>query len=208
MPKSTPTQPPAPARGRPRAFRQEEALDRALRTFWEKGYSGTSLDDLTTATDLHRPSLYAAFGNKEALYAAAVDRYVATIGRHFLEPLVTSPDLARGLEGFYAAVIDTVTGKHGPLGCIVACTLPAEAGASDAARDHLAAVLGQLDGAVQAGLAAARERGQLPKDADVKALAQVVTGGMLSISIRARSGATRRELQRIARTFVGLVAGA
>ncbi|MFN2377605.1 MAG: hypothetical protein ABR538_13780 [Candidatus Binatia bacterium] len=73
--------------------------------------NGRLSDDLTTATDLHRPSLYAAFGNKEALYSAAVDRYVATIGRHFLEPLANSPDLARGLEGFYAAVIDTVTGE-------------------------------------------------------------------------------------------------
>ena len=61
--------------GRPRAFDVDEALDRALEVFWRKGYEGASLPDLTEAMGINRPSLYAAFGNKEALFRKAIDRY-------------------------------------------------------------------------------------------------------------------------------------
>lgn len=192
-------------RGRPRQFEHGSALDAALKTFWTKGYAGASLDDLTTAMDLNKPSVYAAFGNKEALYAAAVDHYVATLGKSFLEPLATKVRLADGLEGFYAAVIDCVTGRHGPHGCIVACTLPAEAESSPAAREQLAGVLATIDEALAARFAAARASGELPAGSDPKALAQLATNAMLGISIRARGGASRRELTKLARTFVSLV---
>ncbi len=194
-------------RGRPRKFDHATALDAALRTFWTRGYGGTSLDDLTAAMKMNRPSIYAAFGNKDAVYAAAIERYVATIGARYLEPL-QEPRLTEALTGFYRNVIDGVTGRHGPLGCIVACTLPAEAGASASARRRLARVLAQIDGAIHARLAAARTAGELPADADVRVLAQTVTSGMLAMSVRARAGATRANLGKLARRFVAAVTGA
>ena len=81
---------PAVPRGRPRAFDAEAALDRALQVFWRQGYEGTSLSDLTKATGLNRPSLYAAFGNKEALFRKALDRYAEQAGR-FLRDAVNEP---------------------------------------------------------------------------------------------------------------------
>lgn len=201
MPHTTPRRP----RGRPRTYEAGSALDAALNLFWTRGYGGTSVEDLTAAMGMSKPSVYAAFGNKRAVYEAAVHHYVATIGSGYLQPLRTKPTLRDGLLGFYAAVIDVVSGKHGPLGCVIACTLPSEAGASEAARDLLSAVVAQLDGAVVARLRVARTAGELPKQADVDLLAQMITSGMFAISIRARAGMPRRALTKLARGFVDML---
>lgn len=192
-------------RGRPRAYEAGTALDAALKVFWTRGYSGTSVEDLTAAMKMSKPSVYAAFGNKQAVYEAAVNHYVATIGSCYLRPLETEPVLRDGLLGFYSAVLDVVTGKHGPLGCVVACTLPAEAGHSKEAQQLLAAMFAMLDGAIVARLRRARAEGEIAADADATLLGQVVTSGMFALSIRARAGANRRALMKLARGFVDLV---
>ncbi|MDX2168117.1 MAG: TetR/AcrR family transcriptional regulator [Deltaproteobacteria bacterium] len=205
MPTSAPPDArPARRRGRPRQFDYDQALDAALQTFWHRGYAATSLDHLTAAMRLNRPSVYAAFGNKEAIYAAAIQRYVAVAGRETLQALAR-PRLRDALAGFLAAIIDTATGRYGPNGCAICCTLPAEAGHSEAARRQLAEAIAQLDGAIQARLRAAVAARELAAAADVASLAQLVTGVAFSLSIRARAGTPRRELGRIARALVGLV---
>ncbi len=193
-------------RGRPAEFDREAALDAALETFWRRGYGNASLDELTTAMNINRPSLYGAFGNKEQLYAASVDHYVTKIGASYLAPLA-QPRVADALGGFFGAMIDGVTGKHGPRGCIVACTLPAEAGVSTAAQAQLAAVLDQIDGAWIARLAAAQGAGEIAKRRDVHVLGQLVASGMLALSIRARAGASKRTLRAIADEIVAAVLG-
>lgn len=203
---STPVEGTRRPRGRPRAYDEGRALDCALKTFWAKGYGGTSVDDLAAAMAMSKPSIYAAFGNKQAVYEAAVKHYVATIGGCYFQPLAEKPTLREGLLGFYAAQIDVVTGKHGPLGCVVACTLPAEAGDSPEARGLLSDVIAQLDAAISARIRAAQAAGEVPKDTDPAAMAQMITSGMFSLSIRARAGANRRSLARLARAFVDLVA--
>ena len=191
-------------RGRPPEFAREAALGAALETFWRRGFSGASLDELTAAMGIHKPSLYAAFGNKERLYEAAVDHYVANIGASYLAPLA-KPTLRAALDGFFDATIAGVCGKHGPRGCVVACTLPAEAGLANAAQAKLAAVLEQLDAAFVARIAAAQRAGELSKRRDARALGQLVGSGMLALSIRARAGAGPRELRRIADEIVAAV---
>jgi AcrR family transcriptional regulator len=198
---------PRRGRGRPRKFDHGTALDAALLTFWKRGYGGTSLDDLTAAMGMNRPSIYAAFGNKDAVYAAAIDRYVATIGQRYVEALRGGRGLAAELTALYDAVIDTVTGKYGPCGCIVACTLPAEAEVSPHAREQLARVMADVDGAIAARIVAARKAGELPADASVRDLAVLAGSGLLALSIRGRSGTGRRELKRLAQSFVASVTG-
>lgn len=192
-------------RGRPRQYEHGAALDAALATFWSKGFAGTSLDDLASAMGMNKPSIYAAFGNKDALYASAVEHYQLTIGRTFIEPLNRGRALADDLEAFYAAVTGVVTGAHGPLGCIVACTLPAEAETAPGARELLATAIGRIDEAVRRRLARAVEQGELAHDTDLKTQAQLITSGMLALSLRGRSGASKRDLKRIARAFVATV---
>ena len=95
-------------------------------------------------------------------------------------------------------MVDGVSGKHGPRGCIVACTLPAEAGVSPAAQAQLAAVLAQIDGAWIARLIAAQAAGEIAKRRDPRVLGQLVASGMLALSVRARAGAPKRTLRAIA----------
>jgi AcrR family transcriptional regulator len=201
---STRKTPGARRRGRPTRFDREAALDAALETFWRRGYGNASLDELTAAMGIHRPSLYGAFGNKQRLYAASVEHYVAKIGASYLEPLA-EPRLATALNGFFDAMIDGVCGRHGPRGCVVACTMPAEAGISRAARAQLAAVLAQIDGAWIERLAAAQAAGEIAKRRDPRVLGQLVASGMLALSIRARAGARRPTLRAIADEIVAAV---
>ncbi|HSP96802.1 MAG TPA: TetR/AcrR family transcriptional regulator [Candidatus Dormibacteraeota bacterium] len=192
-------------RGRPRQFDYTTALDAALHTFWHRGFTGTSVDHLTAAMRLNRPSLYAAFGSKDAAFAAAMDHYMATVGRDYVQALNGAPTLREGLTAFFAAVIDVATGRRGPTGCAIVCTLPAEAGSSPTVRRQLARALAQVDAAVAARLKTARAAGELSAAADLRAVAQLIAGTMFALAIRARAGAPRRELTRIARTLVAVV---
>ena len=202
--RSTARNAPPRKRGRPAEFQRGRALDAALATFWLRGYGGASLDELTTAMDINRPSLYAAFGSKGQLYDAAVDHYVAGIGASYLAPL-SAPTIRAALDGFFEATIEGVSGKHGPRGCIVACTLPAEAGVHEAARAKLAAVLARLDAALVARIEVAQAAGEVPRRRAARVFGQLVTSGLLAISIRARAGASKRALRAIARELVEAV---
>ena len=104
-------------KGRPRAFDTEKALDLALRVFWRKGYEGTSLLDLTEAMGINRPSLYAAFGNKEALFRKALDRYIAGPAAHTREALEESTARAVA-ERLLRGTADVLSDPRNPPGCL------------------------------------------------------------------------------------------
>src|ERR1700738_5293921 len=103
--------------GRPRAFDIDRALERALRLFWEKGYEGTSLSDLTKAIGINRPSLYAAFGNKESLFRKALDRYVERT-MAFVRNAINEPTACAVAERLLHSAADMVTNPHDPRGCL------------------------------------------------------------------------------------------
>src|SRR5262252_1533238 len=103
-------------RGRPRAFDIDDALDRALEVFWRKGYEGASLPDLTKAMGINRPSLYAAFGNKEALFRRAIERYVEGPGCHVREA-IDEPTARKVVERLLRGSIDLITDVRKPRGC-------------------------------------------------------------------------------------------
>lgn len=107
--------------GRKRSFDKQEVLDKAMRLFWENGYSGTALRDLTTVTGINKPSLYAAFGNKEELFIASMDHYSQEYGLPLLNKLLepeTAP-LAKRLKAYMLAIAQLVTDPQLPNGCMI-----------------------------------------------------------------------------------------
>ena len=186
--------------GRPRSFNLEAALDQAIPVFWEKGYEGASFRDLTAAMGISAPSLVAAFGDKRSLFDAAIARYAETIASRHLTALQGAGSLRERLAAFFAAIVATATGDGKPTGCLVTCAL------ADAAGDDLAACmqLGTLLAKADEALAQAfRAAGFTPEEAAGRG--QIAAATMHSVTLRARAGASKGELQQIGDAAVRLL---
>ena len=195
-------------RGRPRAYDPEEALARARDTFWRNGYTGTSLDDLSAATGMNRPSLYGAFGDKHALYLQTIDRYVQA-GRaamdHALQgELPLREALMRvfdGALGWYLPAHDAARG------CLLIGTAAVEAVNDDEVRERLAAGLRAFDKAFEKRLRAALAQGELPPHASAPVLARLASALLHSMALRARAGDSRSSLRAMAAAGIALICG-
>ena len=186
-------------RGRPREFDADVALDRALKVFREKGYAGASLADLTKAMDINRPSLYAAFGDKETLFRKALDRYVEERGA-CMEETLADPSVRVAVERLLREAADALTAPKSPRGCLLvqgALTCGDEAGAI---RDELASRRAAGVVILRKRFERALAEGDLPKDADAAGLARFVATVLQGMSVQAAGGATRAELRRVAET--------
>jgi AcrR family transcriptional regulator len=197
-------------RGRPRAYDPDQALARATRSFWRGGFAGTSLDDLSAATGMNRPSIYGAFGDKRDLYLAALDRYVEA-SRDQMER-VLSPDVPLGdaLQGVYdAALALYFADAKAPLGCFLIGTAATEAARDSRVRAKLGSGLRALTATFEARFRAGRERNEIAPDADPALLADLAGAVLHSIALRARAGDSRAELLAFSRAAVAtLCAGA
>ncbi|MCK1710384.1 MULTISPECIES: TetR/AcrR family transcriptional regulator [unclassified Bradyrhizobium] len=198
----------SPRRGRPRAYDTQAALKRATETFWKTGYSGTSLDNIAAATGMSPPSLYAAFGNKHALYLEALARYWEISLAATREALAEDRPLGESLmRAFEAALSIYFSGKGSARGCFVIGTALTEAVDDAAIRNIVAAGLRTIDADFEARFRTALEGGELKHDADPTALAVLASATMHTIAIRARAGARRAELSEIARKAVTIICG-
>lgn len=187
-------------RGRPRSFDTEVALKAAAERFRAFGYAATSLDDLAAATGLARPSLYAAFGDKKALYLAALARTHRRLEAMFdaLDAAALSKDEL--LRRIFAGTLDLyMTGEIGPGGCIAVTTASAEAGADPEIRAALLAFLAMEDARMTRIFAAA---GIARPDS----AARVVMSVIHSLAVRTRAGTPRAELEAIAADCIALLA--
>jgi AcrR family transcriptional regulator len=184
--------------GRPRAFDIDRALDRALRVFWEKGYEGTSLSDLTKAIGINRPSLYAAYGNKEALFRKALDRYVeATIA--FVLDAINEPTARRVAERLLRSAADMVTNPHNPPGCLTVRGALASGEEADPIRLELALRRSEGEALIRKRLDRAKREGDLPPQANAADLARYLATVYQGMSVQAAGGVTREQLRRVAK---------
>ncbi|WDD93681.1 TetR/AcrR family transcriptional regulator [Burkholderia sp. FERM BP-3421] len=187
-------------RGRPRRFDRDEALARAMELFWARGYEATSMADLTAAMGVAAPSLYAAFGGKDALFRAVVERYLCTDGRHVLDALDAPGAVRDALGRTLMTAAWSLTLEARPRGCLVVLgALPGEVASEEACallREQRRAFVVRL----RDHLARALREGELPAGASVDALAEYFVTVLYGMSIQARDGASRAQLEGVART--------
>lgn len=191
-------------RGRPRSFDRDESLDAAVLVFWKNGYDGSSIEDLTQAMGINRPSLYATFGNKRDLFVQAIDRYAATHGNRAFSAFRLEPDNRKAVERFFEASIDCALADGTPRGCLIN-TVATEAAENDAElRDKLADMFARTDAAIARRLSANHDA-EMSIIHDPEALARMAHSVTHSIMTRARAGANRDELTQIADSFMAVL---
>ena len=186
-------------RGRPREFCMEGTLAAALRVFWSKGYEGTSLTDLTEAMGITRPSLYAAFGNKESLFRKALDLYerekLEYVGRALAEPTAR-----RVAEALLRGAVDNACSSEEPHGCLGVITSVACGAESQSIRDEVLERGKVAKRALIERFERARAEGDLPPHVEIESLTNLLYAVVQGICIQAGSGATRNELEKLVDT--------
>jgi len=183
-------------RGRPRAFDADDALERALDVFWEHGYEGASLTALTEAMGISRKSMYAAYGNKEDLFLAVLQRYERGPGAYVRDSVraATAHEVARAyLEG--AVHAGTQPGR--PAGCLGVRAALAVGVTGQSVQDVLTAWRAQSQDNLRARFERALDEGDLPAGADAELLARYLTTVADGVSVQATGGASRADLQRV-----------
>jgi AcrR family transcriptional regulator len=185
--------PPPRARGRPRSFDREAALQAAMDVFWEKGYEATSIHDLTGAMGINPPSLYAAFGDKEHLYLEAVQRYQDWRREQVGRLLDEAPSAREGIERLLRESAQELTKGCHPAGCMLAlsasCT-SASADAQEALAERRAMARRRIKERIDRGV----REGDVPAGTDTAGLADFFTTVFSGMAMRAKDGATRKSL--------------
>jgi AcrR family transcriptional regulator len=191
------------ARGRPREFDTEKALAAALRVFWSKGYEGASMADLTEAMGITKPSLYAAFGNKEELFAKTLDLYerdkLAYVSQAFKEP--TARAVA---EHLLRGSLDMLTGQGCPGGCLAVTNSVACGTEAQSVREQVLARAAVVKKALTERFEQAQREGDLPPHVDPQGLTAHLMAVLQGMSVQAGAGATRQELERLVSTSLAM----
>jgi TetR/AcrR family transcriptional regulator, copper-responsive repressor len=195
-------------RGRPRAYDPDVALQQALEAFWKGGYSGTSLDDLAAATGMNRPSLYAGFGDKRAIYLKALEHYWQRNLKAMGTTLSAEKPLRESVQMvFNGALAIYFSGDGRPRGCFAVGTATTEAVEDPEIRAAFIGGMRALDECWERRFRIARENGELAADADPETLAGLASAVLSRLAVRARAGTPRAELAEFARKAVLTICG-
>ena len=182
-------------KGRPRSFDEDQAIDAAMRVFWEKGFEGTTMTDLTDATGLTRSSIHAAFGSKEGLFVRAVERYRSEQMRHIPKALA-EPTLPRAIEALFRGMVNAISIPGNPKGCLsihgaIAC------GTDDELVTQVMAKWRRSnENRIKERIQQAQREGELGRDVNAADYARYIATIMIGIGIQAVNGAGRAELTR------------
>lgn len=192
--------------GRPRAYDPEMALDAALEVFWREGFHSTSMEDLSAATGMNRPSMYAAFGDKHAFYIKAIEHYRERMREQMREAFNNDMPLREALTKVYGAALDLYFNNiKTPLGCFLICAVTPDVVNDAEARETMSDGLRLLDEAWRRRIQKAQEDGEIGSSIDAESLSKVAASMLYYFSVRARAGEPREKLERAAATTVELI---
>jgi AcrR family transcriptional regulator len=194
-------------RGRPKLYDAEAALKAAGSVFWVKGISGTSLDDLSDAMGMNRPSIYRAFGDKEDIYRQALNRFGGIMDEAFQQSLAKEQDIRKGLKKFYYRALDVYSSDDIPLGCMLWSTAPAATLIHPEVQSDLLNAIKHIDGLMLQRLKQAIKQGQISNTIDAKSLSKILQALLHSISIRVRAGESISSLKRFIDASLQLMLG-
>jgi AcrR family transcriptional regulator len=186
------------AMGRPREFDVDKALEQALHVFWRQGYEGTSINDLTQAIGITKPSLYAAFGNKEDLFRKALDRYIDGPGG-YVQVAMAKPTVREVVEHLLHGAADAVTNPENPPGCLAVQAALCCGDAAESIKQELMTRRANGEDDLRKRFERAVSEGDLPADTDAADLARYVSAILQGMAVQAAGGASRDELQKVAR---------
>lgn len=186
------------AKGRPREFDTDEVLDKAMMVFWRQGFEGASLSDLTDAMGISRPSLYAAFGNKEELFRRALERYLETGPYAEYRAAMAAPTARGVVERLLRSAAVSMTDPCHPAGCMSVQGALSCSEAAKAIKDELTATRCNGEGELRERFERAKAEGDLPVASNPAALARYVAALLQGMSVQASGGATREQLLDIA----------
>lgn len=184
-------------RGRPRQFDIDDAVEKAMYVFWEKGFDGATIPDLTAAIGINRPSLYAAFGSKDKLFERVLDHY-RTGPASYVDRAIAKPTAAEVFRSLMYGVVDLVTDPENSSGCFFVSAALSAGNGSEKQRKELSHR--RLDGEclVKKRFQKAIDEGDLPSDADAAALARLTFTYIWGISVQAVGGSEENELRKVA----------
>jgi AcrR family transcriptional regulator len=192
-------------RGRPLTFDPDAALQRALEVFWERGYEGTSLSDLTRAMGIASASIYSYFGSKENLFRQVMNRYGATAGAPPRDALEEQPIARDAIHAMLRATADQITRSDAPHYCMLILAAPTGAIENEPIREFLADIRRSQFTAIRDRLQRGIDEGELSASGtDIDAIARYYATIVQGLSIQARDGATRGELEDV---ITGAMAG-
>ncbi|MGC2775480.1 MAG: TetR/AcrR family transcriptional regulator [Bradyrhizobium sp.] len=183
--------------GRPRTFDRDAALDQAMEVFWRHGYEGATIAQLTDAMGINPPSLYAAFGSKEALLRSALDRYTAR-REAWMEEVLSAPTAREVTSRMLMGVAEKQTDPSNPPGCLLVQGGLACGSGSAGVPFELATRRAQTEEQLRHRFERAKDEGDLASGADPAALARYVSAVITGMSVMASSGADREALAQVA----------
>ncbi len=178
-----------------------------MTVFHSRGYAAASLDELAAAMEMNRPSIYNAFGDKEALYRHTLEYFVEKIRAAAAAALDETPRLAEALERFYTEALGFYFAGEPPLGCFVFCTAPAEAVTHPEIADDMLRTIGELDGVLERRFRRAQAEGEYPRGASCRDAARLAQALLHSLALRARAGESRRALGRMVKSALPALCG-